>query len=260
MSLALEYFDAAGTATADGVFIPIANLPGLDAVELAAAEPIETKESKVLLALLNQIYDTISPTAFSALGLTMSKSTPTGGGAADLVNLSFGSTWQKLVNLDTDTVSAIPVPTAGANVGLGDFGVADIFAGAAKVDAAEAVAGAGVVINTSGLTPYSSLSHADLTVAAGEDNRGWFMALVDHMATDTNVRSAAIATGITAATRGNVGAQVIPADFTAATDPTTGISSTDLPKLGLITRTLSWTIQVALNQATQLFEVNAVTL
>lgn len=260
MSLAFEYFDAAGNANGDGVFIPIANLPGVDAVELAAAEPIETKESKVLLALLNQIYDTISPTAFSSLGLTMTKSTPTGGGGADLVNLTFGSTWQKLVHLDFDTVTSIPVPAAGVNVGLGDFGVVDIFAGAAKVDATHAVAGAGVVINTSGLTAYSSLSHADLTVAAGEDNRDWFMALFDHMATDANVRSAAIATAVTSAARGNVGAQTIPAAFTAATDPTTGINSADLPKLGLITRTVRWTIQVALNHATQRFEVNAVSL
>jgi hypothetical protein len=41
------------------VFLPVGDLPGLEAAELAAAAA--DKESKAALALINQIYETLSP-------------------------------------------------------------------------------------------------------------------------------------------------------------------------------------------------------
>lgn len=260
MTLGFEFFDAAGNPVADGVFIPVAALPGVSAAELAAGEPAATKEAKVLLAMLNQFFNVLSPAAFNKLGFAVTKSAPAGI-IADVFNQTFSATWQKLVNLDDNTVSMIPEPGTGANTGLGSFSILDVFPGSAKV-AAGAVGGAtgaGVVIQTVSLTPYGSLTHAALAIAAGSDNRDWFSALLDHLALDAVIRTASIASAVTAATASAVGAIAIPAAFTATPDPTSGILAADLPKRGIITRTLTYTVQLLVNQTTQAFDVRVVT-
>lgn len=254
MALAFEYFDAAGNAVADGVFIPVAALPGVVAAELAAAQSVALKEGKALLAILNQMFNILSPTTFLKLGFAITKGIPAGS-AADIVNLTFTATWQKMVNLDADTTSMIPVPTVGASLGLGDFAVEDVFPGAAKVAAGGAVAGAGVVVNTSGLTPYSSLTHAGLNTAAGQDNRAWFAALFDHLAASVTVRDELNQSAVTAAALGGVDAADIPDAFVAATDPTSGILAAEVNSRGLVTRTNSYTIQLQLSQTAQTFDV-----
>ncbi len=258
MALSLEYFDAAGTAAADGVFVPVAALPGVLAAELAAAQSAGTKEGKALFALLNQALIILSPTTFNKLGFTAAKATPNGA-AADVINQSFTFTWQKLVNLDTDTVGMVPEPSTGANSGLGSFSVSDVYPGAVKVASGGAVSGAGVVIQTAGLTPYGSLTHAGLTISGSSDNRDWFAAFLDHCAVDAAVRSTTVASAITAASVSAIGATTIPAAYYQATDPLSGIAAADVPKRGLITRTLSYTLQLLLNQSTQTFDVNVVT-
>lgn len=252
MAFALEYFDAAGNAVADGVFIPVANLPGVQAAELAAGEPANTKESKVALALLNAISANLPA---SVIGLTLAKGSPTGAGA-DVLNLPYTCSWQRLINLSSDGVDVVPVPTTGANTGVGGVNLTTIFAGAVKVAAGGAVAGAGVVIPSANLDAYSPISHADINPAA--DSREWLMGQLDALASNITRRAAGVASAVVTATTGSLGSAAIPAAYYAATDPTSGIASADLPKLGLITRSNAWSIQVTLNQSTQAFEVRSV--
>lgn len=258
MVLGIEYFDAAGAAALEGVFIPVADLPGVQAAELAAAQSVGAKEGKALLSILNAIYSVLSPEAFIKLGFGVTKDAPVGTDA-DIFAQTFGASYQKLVNLDTDVISQVPVPTSGVNTGLGDFAIVGIFPGAVKVAAAGAVAGAGIVVQTVSLSNYSSLTHAGLNLAAGTDNRDWFAALLDHLAIDPTVRTAAVASAVTAAVAGNIGSTAIPVDYTQAADPVSGIALADRPRRGLITRTLAYTVEILLNQATQTFDVRVAT-
>lgn len=255
MAYSFQYLNASGTAAADGVYIPVAALPGVLASELAAAEPAPAKAGKVLLALLNRIFAILSPSTFGKLGLAVAMAAPAGV-APNIWNQSFTMNWQKMVNLDTNTIEQIPVPTSGANSGIGKFSVLDVFPSAAKVASGDSLSGAGIVIPTSALTPNTSLTHAGLTISATSDNREWFMALLDHLAIDADVRSATQQSAIIAATASQIGASAIPANFTQATDPVSGILAADLQRRGLITRTLSYTIQIVGNQTTQTFDVN----
>jgi hypothetical protein len=95
-----EFFGAAGNATNDGVFLPVATLTGVNAAELADAEPGHLKLGKAVLGMMEKIYSTLSPTAFNKLGFTVSRANPTGAGN-NLINQNFGATAQKLLNFNT---------------------------------------------------------------------------------------------------------------------------------------------------------------
>lgn len=252
MALSLEFFDAAGSAVAEGVFIPVSDLPGIQASELAVAELATTKESKFLLSVLNAITAVLPATT---LGMTATKGSPSGAGA-DILNCPFTLTWQRVIDLASESVTPVPVPVAGANAGVGDVALVDVFPNAVKVAAAGAVAGAGVVVPTAQLATYAPITQATITPAA--DSRDWLMALMDAAATEATLRSATVASGIVTRTRGAIGSATIPANYYAAIDPVAGLLEADLPKLGLITRSVSLAVQVALNQTTQVFEVRSV--
>lgn len=255
MALALEFFDADGAAVADGVFLPLASLPGVVAAELAAGQSALAKEAKALMAILERMYQVIAPSSFAALGFTVTKSAPTGvsvDASGSVVNQSYSVTWQKVVNLDLDVITLVPVPTAGNNLGVGDFSIADVFPSAAKVAAAANTGGAGVLVRTSGLTGYSSLTHAGLDVAA--DGRAWFAALADHFGLDAVIREAGTQTSaIIDATAEAVAAIDIPAAYVATTDPTSAIPN--INQYGIITRAHSYTVQLQMNPAAQTFDV-----
>ena len=258
MAFGLEYFDADGSAVADGIFIPVANLPGLTSAELAAAQPATTKESKSIFAILNAIFATVSPSAFNKLGFAVTRGNPAGSGD-NVFSQTFTHTWQKLVNLDAATIGVVPVPGSGANSGLGDFSIVDVFPGAAKIAAAASTGGAGIVIPTAELLGFTSLTHAGLTVSGSSDNREWFNALSDAMANAVSVRSATVSSALTAATVGTINALAIPTAYTQATDPISGILLADVPARGLITRINTFVVQSVLNQAAQTFDVNIAT-
>jgi hypothetical protein len=255
MAYSFQYLNNSGTAAVDGVYIPVANLPGIVSSELATTESAPAKAGKTLLALLNRIFDVLSPSNFGKLGIAVAKAAPAGV-APDIFNQTFTMSWQKMVNLDNNTVEQIPVPTTGANTGVGKFSILDVFPGATKVVANDNISGAGIVIPTSALSHYSSLTHAELTVSANSDNREWFTALFDHLAIDADVRSASQQSAIIATTASQIGALPIPVNFTQATNPVSGILPADLPRRGLIVRTLTYTIQCVVNQSTQTFDVN----
>ena len=71
MALNFEYFDAAGANVADGVFIPQADLLGVEASELASGEASELKDAKVLSSILNVITGNASFFFFNYIGRKM---------------------------------------------------------------------------------------------------------------------------------------------------------------------------------------------
>jgi hypothetical protein len=255
MALAFEYFDADGAAVAAGVFLPVGDLPGLEAAELAAAAA--DKESKAVLAVINQIYETLSPGAFDKLGWAVSKGNPAPAGV-DTINQSYSFTSTYVVNLGANTVGQIPVPAAGDNADVGKFGLVDIFPGASKVAAAGNTGGAGLLIVGAEVEAFGA-TYAGLTIGAGEDNRNWIAAFLNYLAVNATLRTASVASAVTAASRGTPASTTPAPALTAASNPTSGLSADDLPLLVLFTITYGLTVQLLLNQSTQSFDVRHVT-
>lgn len=254
--LNLEFSDAAFNPTVDSLFIPVADLPGVDAAELAAAEDYATKEGKALLAFYNQLHSTVSPAAFGKLGLTVTKGTPANGGGIDLVNQVFTVLVQSMVDLAASALTPIPVPTAGDNSGIGDFAIADIFPGAVTVAASAATGAAGVAFPMSLITAFGGNAIGAANYATGQDNRADLFALLQSISGDVATRSADTQSAVVNRALGAVQATAIPAAFTQATNPTSGIASAEVPFRGLIQRTASISIQLQLNQTTQSFDVH----
>lgn len=251
MVLSIQYLAAAGNADFAGLWIPVTELPGLTADELAIAESVPAKEGKTQLAFLNKLY--LALASATKLGFTIAKQSPSGAGI-DRITQSFSVTWQKLVNIRDAVTSVIPLPTTGANLGLGGFTIADVFPTAAKVAAAGAVSAAGIVISDTALAAFD----AGLAYAVNTDSRRYFIALVDYFASNATLRTATVESGATSLTLSNIGSTSIPTNFTQS-DPLSGIIATDLPVLGIITRTTSFTIDLSLNQSTQKFDVRVAT-
>jgi hypothetical protein len=251
MVLSIQYLAAAGNADFAGLWIPVSELPGLTADELAVAESVPAKEGKTQLALLNKLYLALS--LATTLGFTIAKQTPSGAGI-DRITQSFSATWQKMVNIRDAVTSVIPLPTTGANLGLGGFTIADVFPTAAKVAAAADVSAAGIVISDAALAAFD----AGLAYAVNTDSRRYFIALVDYIASNATLRTATVQSGVTALALSNIGSTSIPTNFTQS-DPLSGIIAADLPVLGIITRTTSFTVDLSLNQSTQKFDVRVAT-
>lgn len=254
--LNLEYFDATGAVVADGVFIPQSDLLGITADELEVAD--EDKESKAALSLLNVLYETLSPPAFDSLGWAVSKGNPVSAGQ-DLINQGYNLTLTYAADHGAGTVGQLPIPTTGANLDVGKFGIVDLFPNAAKVAAAANTSGAGIVIPSAELEAYGAPAHAAVTIAAAEDNRDWLAALVNYLAVMTTVRSAVDASAVTARSRGSATGITPPANFTDATNPTTGLTAADLPSYSFFTVAYAMTFQLLLDQPNQTFDVNNVT-
>lgn len=254
--LNLEYFDAVGAVVADGIFIPASDLLGVLDEELEAAD--EDKESKVALSLLNVLYETLSPPSFDSLGWAVSKGNPTSAGQ-DLINQSFSLTVTYAADHGAGTLGQLPIPTTGANLDVGKFGIVDLFPNAAKVAAAANTTGAGVLIPTTELEAYGSPAQAGITVGAGEDNRDWVSALIHYLATQTTLRSGVDASAVTARSRGSATGITPPAIWTDATNPVTGLAAADLPMFSFFSTAYAMTFQLLLDQPNQTFDVNNVT-
>jgi len=249
MVLSCDYLQAGELASHEGIYIPATDLPGVDAAELIT-DP--ATEGKVTLALLNALA-TVDP---APLGFSVTAGTTTGAGPS-ILNQGFTLAWQLVTNLTTGTIAPAPLPIEGANLGAGGLAVTDVFPGAVKVAAAAAAPAAGIVISTDQLAEYGPVVHASLNLAS--DSRALWAALADTLGAALALRTGETASAIVARTLGSVGSQTIPAAWTAATDPLSGLAAADLPSLGLITRSVSVSIQLELNQTTQTFDVRAVT-
>lgn len=244
MALAFESFDADGAVVSDGVFIPLADLPGVLAAEL---DPAGAWEAYFVPAMLEQIGVRAAALGINTLlGLTIALSN---AGAVAGVPRAYSNTYtiamQIADNLGDNTVppAAIPVPTVGANLGVGAFAVVDLFPGAAKLSAAANTGGAGVLIPSSLLEDAGNFTHAALNIASGQDNRMWLYALVSYMRSNIALRSATVSSSITAVTAPAQTFAIPAGALIAATNPTSGIPAAEAPNWSLITVSMGVTAQ-----------------
>lgn len=253
MALNLEFFESAGTATAEGVFLPISDLIGVSAGEFADAESVETKENKLMYSLAN----TFTNGALTlALGLTATANNIAGQSNV-LSSKSYSFTVQYYADHQNEVIDVLPLPTVGNQVGVSDIAFTDLFPNAVKVAAAGAVSGEGVVIPTAFTLVYGSPSYASLNL--GADSRSYIGSLIRFLIANIDQRSAVIASAVTAKAISATAGLTLPAAATTLPNPTTGIDPDDLNKLDFFSKTMTITMQRIENETTQSFDVNVVT-
>lgn len=245
-----EQFSEAGTAEAAGLFVPISDLPGLDALELDGST---LGSDKAVLAILNAFYDTLSPSSFDKLGISVSKPNPVGQGS-DLIAQNYSAIFDFMADHETLSLDVIPEPVTGVNSGVGVVALADIFPNATAVAAAGATT-AGIVIPNTEVGDYG----APVAASIPSDARQYLASLYHYIVSEAVTRTAETASGITAKSRGAATGFTPPPAWTATTDPISGVTALDLPKLSFFRVTLSITVQLLLSQETQTFDVNSVT-
>lgn len=253
MVLACEYFSATGSATANGIFIPVSDLPGVEATEFASSEATLTKECKAMFAILNAMNGKFT----DKLGISHNKGQAAGAGV-DLVRITHTFAQQWIANYESNTFEVIPLPLTGNLVGINDVTFEDIFPNAAKLDASDSTGAAGVLIPTTLLQEYGAPSHAsiDLTV----DSRDIIASLMYLYAGEGEYRDADSATGLVTISQPLATITAIPSAAISDNNPTTGLdkikASTGI--YTLLTKTVSFTFEVLLDQLTQKFELNIV--
>lgn len=260
----LAYFDAPGTATDAGVFIPRDNIAGLTTnAELAPSEPEIAKQCKFLAGFLASLQSTIAlnrtnPNSLStALGFTITKSNPLGVGQG-IFNQTFTASIAQVVDHSTRTIYAIPVPTSGSNSGRGVLKITDVFPDAVGVvTTGGAITKAGILIPNTEVDPYGAVGNNP-----GNDaqSRQWFAAMLRYLFDEIPARVAtpAIPSALITKTLDVVSPVALPADALASTNPSTGLDSTKVSVNDVYFRQLSFNIQYLLNETTQTFEVRVI--
>ena len=258
--MVLTFFDGAvaaggGNGVLAGLFIPVADLPGVSGGEFAAGESQATKEGKALLAMSNAVFDYYTANSANIVGLLATRAKASASDSLD--NLTFTFQHQYVAKLSDGSFGQIPLPTAGANSGVGGYAIQNIFAAAVDVAAEGAISGEGVVIPYADLADYGGSAPA--AISNGNDNRDLVAAMSRAIASLVTIRDASNASAVTVATQATSSSFTLAAAATAAADPTTGLVAGDLPKISTTQMSTSYTIQVALNQSAQTFDVNVVT-
>ncbi|WP_460193648.1 hypothetical protein [Thermosynechococcus sp. FA-CM-4201] len=242
MALNFEYFDAAGTAVAEGIYIPVSNLPGVTADELEPGD--NDKESKITLAIYRALVNYIAPLTSQPLGLLMSAS------GLDTLTQTYSMTHTYMVNHSNGTVSQVPL---GSGSGMT---IVDVFPGAAKVAAAGAISGAGILIPTAELAPYGAPAQGDITLTA--DSRQYWQALSFYLAENVTLRSSTVASAIVNKNVGLNSSLFPPSEWTEGSSPLSSVPASQLSKRSFFTRTYEVTIELALDHNTQTFDVRHV--
>lgn len=258
--MGLQVFPSTGGSAAfSGVFIPVGDLltGGIEgAVEFADAEPAALKRDKAMFAVSEVVTAYISGLATGlALGISVTRPNTAS------VNYTYGLSLQLHEILDSGSpLAPLPVPSSGANSGVGDIAFTDIFPNAVKLAAAADPAASGVLIETASMEFFGAPDHAALNL--GTDSRYLLGAMFRYLATsdDLPLRSATVASAVTSKTAGAFSTFTLPAAATAATDPTTDIAASDLPRTVLVQQSSSLTFNlVASSPAPTLeLEINSV--
>lgn len=244
----------AGNGVKAGVYVPIRDLPGVEADELASSEAMNVKESKVLESVCNALYNAITVSTDGLLGFEADL-TNTGAGL-NIIESTFSFTVQYLANIADNSVTQLTLPTKGSNVKENKQSIKQIFANAAVVADDAAITGEGIVIESSTFTDFDGTT---VTAALDVDDRRYIAALIRSLPDFTMVRDVTQESGITEATKLDGFSGVLDPDATDEINPTTGIMTDDLPFIIPITLTTTITVESLLNRATQKFDVNVVT-
>lgn len=251
-----------------GIYIPVVDLPGMDAVELALAESSNRKEGKVIFSIVQKIFQYLSVNT-NVLSLRMSIGNPAII-SSSLIALSYSLIADYLTNVSAGTNSMVPVPSVGVYSGIGDVSLREIFPNCFKVastannaDASGIGAiGAGVLVSTDDLAIYGFFNDvvgSDVsTLNITGDNR-YAVASIMQCICDGNVsiRTNSTASGITATSVSVASTVVIPVNYYANTNPLTSISAANLDHLSITRRTYSITFELTLDP--QVLEINNVT-
>lgn len=241
--LNFEYFDATGDTVAEGVFLPVSDLIGIEASDLAAADA--TKSSKVLLSIYQSIYQHLTTLTVQPLGLLMTEA------GLDSLTETYSLTVTYVGNHSSDTKGMVPVGSGGTIITIDD-----VFPNAAKLAAVASTGGAGVLIPTAELASYSGLVHADITVDA--DSRRWFSALSFYLAHRSDLRSDVVPSAVVSKTVGAASPFFPPTEWFSGTSPNTSIEEDDVVFHSFTTRTFENTIELVKDHDNKTFEVNHV--
>lgn len=247
--MAITFFDSNSTVGADGLFIPITDLPGVESSDFAGAEPSNKKHSKFLFSLLDQLESNYNTTD---LGFSISKLKPTVSG--NFINVPFSVSVQSLINLKNNSVETIPVPTTGDNIGIGDFGLDAYLPNATIVTAVDS-AGPGALIPLTDLQEYGIVG----TPTLGTDDRELLISLfayihnnADFAIRNTSVQSAIVVKSVS-------GEGFVNLNNTAYDDnthPTTGLLSANKNEQLVLERSYRFILQLGISASTS--EINYV--
>lgn len=230
-------YSQAITAGADngvvsGVFIPINNLQGITAEELASDQTDILREGKIIYGLVNQLFARL--TALSPLGIVnVEKSIPSGTGTNRFTE-SVSFITQFVQDYSTRTFYRVPLPPSA----VGKASIADIFPNASLVTAEGAISGAGIVFSHSLANTYGAVTPSSVTV----DARDWIFSIMHAAIAESTLRTSSVASAITNRTNllnNRVAGLAIPTAYYDTTSPTSGILAANTPHLRLIQETLS---------------------
>lgn len=239
---------------ANGIFIPVSNLPGTAAADLALNVSVSCKESQAIYAILQKLHSFLSSNA-NRLGLNSAISNPTIINSST-ITYSFSFTVDYLTNNAAGKTLMLPVPDSGVYNGIGDFSLTDIFSNAIiisdKANQSNLVSGkAGILIDEAGLAIYgfyNDVEGSDITTFnITGDNRYATAALIAAICDgNVTVRSRTISSAILSTTVSDPSIIPIPSNYYSSTNPLTDIPSTELDHLGIIRRSYSTTFELIL--------------
>ena len=248
MALGFELYGAADTAVAAGLFVPATDLWNVSGAELTAADA----QSRLAYGLMEILANPAGPlaTLTPKLGITSTYPNPVGAGT-NLVNQTATVTVNYVADLSDNTIAPLPLPAGDA----GAVNVDDIFPNAVVVAAAGATPSAGIVIPTALLEEYGGPTHASISVDA--DGRAWINAFVLYMADNLDIRSASVASAVTAASAVVTATGALP---NAAQITASSLSADDNVTQLVLTRSVSMTLQKVLDTEAETIAPNNVTL
>lgn len=251
-----------------GLYIPVIDLPGMDAAELATIESENRKQGKVVYSIVQAIYEYLSVNT-GVLSLRGTIGNPTIV-SSSLITLSYTLTADYLTNVSSGKISMIPVPTVGVYTGIGEASLRDIFPNSFIVESTDntadasgiGAAGAGVLINSADLATYgffNDVEDSDITtINITADNRYAIASIMQCIADgNISVRSSSTSSGITSVSVASASTVTIPATYYSNTNPLTGILSADLDHLSITRRAYGITFE--LNLEPSVLEINNVT-
>lgn len=251
-----------------GIYIPIADLPGMIAAELATTEAANRKEGKTVFSLIQRIHSYLFVNT-GTLSLTTSISNPSVV-SSSLIAVTYNLAVNYLTNVALGTNSMVPPAGVGVYSGIGDISLRDIFPNCIKVastaNTADAsgigVAGAGVLISSADLAVYGFLNDVPgstiSTLNITGDNRYAIAAMYQSICDgNVGIRTTSNASGITNVNISNAIVTSIPTSYYSASNPVSGISSTNLDHLSITARTYSITFELVLLM--EVLEINNVT-
>ncbi len=220
-----------------GVFIPIANLQGITAGELANNQTDILWEGKIIYGLVNQLFARL--TGLSPLGIvSITKGSPSGTGTNRFTEtVSFIT--QFIQDYSTRTFYPVPLPPST----VGKASIADIFPNASLVTDGGAISGAGILFPHSLANTYGAVTPSSVSV----DSRDWIFAIMHAAIVESTLRTSSVASAITNRTNllnNRVAGLAIPTTYYDASNPTSGILAANTPHLRLIQETLSLEYEV----------------